>query len=78
MIVAAEIIFWSSVLLIGYAYVFYALLLAAFRRIAPPQVPSFTETLPSISIVIAAYNEEQAIKKRIQNCLALDLSLIHI
>lgn len=72
MIVAAEIIFWSSVLLIGYAYVFYALLLAAFRRIAPPQVPSFTQTLPSVSIVIAAYNEERAIKERIQNCLALE------
>ncbi len=67
-----EIIFWSSAGLIGYGYVFYALILAGLRRVFPPAPPSFTNELPSISVLIAAYNEEQAIKDRIANCLTLD------
>ncbi len=72
MFLTTEIIFWCSAFLIGYGYVFYALLLAIWRRVSPPTSPLFSDELPSISILIAAYNEERAIKARIQNCLALD------
>ncbi len=38
----------------------------------PPCPQNFSEALPSVSIVVAAYNEERAIKERVLNCLALD------
>ena len=66
------IVFWVSSVLILYAYVFYALILAAWATLSPA-IPSETgKELPPVSIIIAAYNEEQAIKARVENCLDLD------
>ena len=67
-----SIIFWAGAALIVYAYVFYAGLLAVLRRLAPPRPTRTGDHLPTISIIIAAYNEERAIEHRIKNCLALD------
>ena len=72
MSLSIEIIFWITAGLIGYGYVFYALILAGFYWALPPRAPVFTTALPRVSIVIAAYNEEQAIEARIENCLNLD------
>ncbi len=69
---ALEIVFWISMGLIAYSYVAYALILKLFTYLAPPKPPVTTEELPSVSIVIAAYNEERAIQDRITNCLHLD------
>ena len=58
-----EVIFWLSVAAVGYAYVGYPLLLTLISLIRPKPVHSKDWT-PSVSVIIAAYNEE--------------LSLIHI
>ncbi len=63
--------FWISSGLIFYVYVGYPALLflvSRFRR-TPRVDPSFT---PSISILIAAYNEERSIGAKIEDTLALD------
>lgn len=65
-------IFWLGTALVAYAYVFYAGLLALLRRLAPPKPTRQNDHLPTVSIIIAAYNEERAIQQRIKNCLALD------
>jgi cellulose synthase/poly-beta-1,6-N-acetylglucosamine synthase-like glycosyltransferase len=69
----AEICFWGSLFLLLYTYVGYPLvliLLAACKRASPP--PDTPEYWPTVSIVLAAYNEELVIRGRIKNLLNLD------
>ncbi|HXW97565.1 MAG TPA: glycosyltransferase, partial [Gemmatimonadales bacterium] len=59
--------------LLAYAYLAYPALLRLFGsfRSAPP-APADTPEWPLISIVVPAYNEEQAIRRTIESLLALD------
>jgi cellulose synthase/poly-beta-1,6-N-acetylglucosamine synthase-like glycosyltransferase len=61
------------ILLFGYAYVGYPLILRTLARLKPPPVrwPDLPEW-PAISITIPAYNEERAIRRTIESLLALD------
>src|SRR5687768_15276298 len=68
---AMELIFWVSVAAVGYAYVGYPLLLVLLRRIASKPVKS-AELTPSVSVVIAAYNEERDLAAKLENTLLLD------
>ena len=66
-----ELIFWLSFLFVGYVYLGYPALLALLRRCATrPVKKQYCE--PSVTIVIAAYNERQRIERKLRNCLALD------
>ena len=70
-----EIMFWVCVALIVYAYAIYPIVVwglsRLFGRLATS--PALAEDdLPSVSLLIAAYNEEQVIAPRIENALALD------
>lgn len=65
------LLFWSSALLIVYVYLGYPLaltLLARLRR-KPSEYPSY---LPTVTLLIAAYNEEDVIASKLENTLALD------
>ena len=66
-----EVIFWLSVAAIGYAYVGYPLLLLLLSRIRPKPVKSGHWT-PSVTVIIAAYNEERDLAAKLENTLALD------
>jgi cellulose synthase/poly-beta-1,6-N-acetylglucosamine synthase-like glycosyltransferase len=66
-----EVIFWLSVAAIGYAYVGYPILLILLSWIRPKPVKSGDWT-PSVSVIIAAYNEERHIAAKLENTLALD------
>lgn len=68
---AADLLFWSSAFLIFYSYAGYALLMALLARLwpEPRRDPSLE---PSISVMIAAYNEEECIEAKILETLALD------
>lgn len=68
-----SVIFWVCIGAVAYAYVGYPALLAVFARLfgKPPIVPS-EDDLPTLSIVIAAHNEESVISERVANLLALD------
>lgn len=68
---AALVMWWSSALLLAYGYAGYPLgiwVLGRFR--GRPNVRR--ETLPSMSLIVPAYNEAHAIKPKIDNCLELD------
>jgi cellulose synthase/poly-beta-1,6-N-acetylglucosamine synthase-like glycosyltransferase len=70
---SAEILFWLSLAALLYVYVGYPLILfcvSAFFNI-PQAKPGYT---PFLSILIAAYNEEAGIKKKIEQTLSLDYS----
>ncbi len=67
----AEIIFWTAVGLIGYAYVGYSvivLLLAQFAR----DTLKRGDIGPSVTFLITAYNEEKGIAQKLENTLSLD------
>ena len=68
---AARIVFWAAAFLLFYVYAGYPLLLAViaifFRRRRPG--PGYC---PRISVLIAAYNEEAAIERKIRQTLELE------
>ena len=67
----ARIVFWLAAFLLFYVYAGYPILLALIglfvRR--PSRDSGYT---PRISVLIAAYNEEEAIERKIQQTLALE------
>jgi len=67
----SEIIFWSAAALVVYAYVGYPILLAVVGLVRPRPVRKERRT-PSVSIVVAAYNEVEVIGPKLENLLALD------
>ncbi|WP_447859198.1 glycosyltransferase family 2 protein [Nitrospira calida] len=62
---------WTAFGLVGYVYFGYPLALWCLARLRP-QAVSFDAMTPSITLVISAYNEEQAIKPKLENTLRLD------
>jgi cellulose synthase/poly-beta-1,6-N-acetylglucosamine synthase-like glycosyltransferase len=59
------------VAVVAYAYVGYPLLLSLLSKIRPKPVHS-AEWTPSVSVIIAAYNEERDLAAKLENTLALD------
>jgi cellulose synthase/poly-beta-1,6-N-acetylglucosamine synthase-like glycosyltransferase len=68
-----EIVFWLSLAVLFYTYLGYPLLLAC-RSWLPQREASRPDDafLPQVSIVLAAYNEANHIRNKLENCLALD------
>src|SRR4051794_19766887 len=66
-------IFWVSAALIIYTHLGYPLvlrLLVALRRSGKP--PTEPSELPRVSLIVAAYDEEEVIEAKVANALALD------
>jgi cellulose synthase/poly-beta-1,6-N-acetylglucosamine synthase-like glycosyltransferase len=71
----AQQLFWLCLGLLVYVYVGYPLLcrlLAAVLRRSIDETPPADDALPSVSVVIAAYNEAAQIAATLENKLALD------
>lgn len=68
---AAEIVFWLSAAALFYTYAGYPLLLAVVSALRPRRVRR-GEFAPTVSVIITAYNEERALKAKLENTLALD------
>lgn len=69
------ILFWFSLCLVAYAYVGYpALIWLCARLFGRHEAPPFIEDgeLPTITLLIAAHNEQAVIGGRLENALALD------
>ena len=76
MTTAIEIVFWVCVALIGYAYAIYPIVVWTLSRLfgrSPVSARDLADhELPTVSLLIAAHNEEQVIARRLENALALD------
>jgi len=68
---AAKIVFWPAMFLLFYVYAGYPFLLALIGLFVGRRRAEAGYT-PRISVLIAAYNEEEAIERKIQQTLALE------
>lgn len=66
------VLFWGSVALILYAYVGYPVLLLLLGALRPADRDRARPHTPRVSLIISAYNEEDVIREKIVNSLALD------
>ena len=66
-----ELLFWLGTGVVFYVYLGYPAVLALIRIAATRPVRKVYQE-PSVSIVIAAYNERDRIERKIRNCLSLD------
>ena len=74
---ALEIVFWVSVGLIVYTHLGYPLLLLGpgrrLRRATTVRATGArTASCPAVSLIVAAYDEEEVIERKVANALALD------
>ncbi|HEY6550314.1 MAG TPA: glycosyltransferase family 2 protein, partial [Solirubrobacterales bacterium] len=66
-------IFWVSAALIVYTHVGYPLVLRALVALRRPRRTSHGQAeLPLVSLIVAAYDEEEVIEAKVANALALD------
>ena len=72
MTVALVLVFVLSFGLVVYGFVGYPLLLAAIVRLRGERPVRRGDILPSVSLVISAYNEATVIRTKLTNALALD------
>ncbi|HXD12047.1 MAG TPA: glycosyltransferase, partial [Anaerolineales bacterium] len=68
---ALTILFWLSMAGILYTYFGYPLLIAVLARLFP-KAADLHEGTPTVTLLIAAYNEEDVIEGKIQNSVALE------
>ena len=69
---AAELLFWSSIVLIAYVFAGYPAVLAMIGTVRPRPWHRDPEFRPRVSVVIAAYNEAELLSRKIENLLSLD------
>lgn len=65
------LLFWLCAGGIAYTYAGYPVLLALLARLRP-EIGPYPSATPSVTLLIAAYNEERAIEEKLENSLALD------
>lgn len=70
-------IFWISFLTVFYTYLGYGIILGMLvqikRRLSPKvEYPAFQEDWPEVTILIAAYNEKDFIRQKLENTFSLD------
>lgn len=66
-----EIILIGSLSVIAYTYAFYPLLISILAKVFPHPV-SKADYTPTITLLIVAYNSEELIAKKLDNCLSLN------
>jgi cellulose synthase/poly-beta-1,6-N-acetylglucosamine synthase-like glycosyltransferase len=70
-VIVLVILFWASAAALAWTHLAYPAAMAALARIASR--PALTEdVVPTVAVIVAAYNEEAVIARRIENLLALD------
>jgi poly-beta-1,6-N-acetyl-D-glucosamine synthase len=74
MLPATESVFWICFFILFYTYVGYPLLLRLLilikNIISPPQISN--DIYLPVTLIVAAYNEEDVIEEKIKNCMSLN------
>jgi cellulose synthase/poly-beta-1,6-N-acetylglucosamine synthase-like glycosyltransferase len=65
-------LFWSSLGALAWTQVGYPFAAGALARVRERRIAKDSTWEPSVSVIVAAYNEESVIERRLENLLALD------
>ncbi len=71
---ALKALFWTTLGALLWTHLLYPLAAAALARVRTRRVRK-AEIEPSVTVIVAAYNEEAVIERRLENLLALDYPL---
>jgi cellulose synthase/poly-beta-1,6-N-acetylglucosamine synthase-like glycosyltransferase len=66
------VLFWISLAALLWTHVGYPLFASLWARVAPRRIRSGDGATPTVAVIVAAYNEEGVIERRIANLLELD------
>lgn len=70
MIALLQVVFWISVGFVAYSYIVYPLILPVCARLFGRDTTPDVAHEPTVGVVIPAYNEEDVIRKKIDNVLS--------
>ena len=70
--IAAVVLFWGSLAALAWTHGLYPLTVALAARVRTRRVALDDAYLPSVALIVTAYNEEAAIERRLENLRALD------
>jgi cellulose synthase/poly-beta-1,6-N-acetylglucosamine synthase-like glycosyltransferase len=71
----AVVLFWGSLAALAWTHALYPVTVALAARIRTRRVALDDGYLPSVAVIVTAYNEESAIERRLENLRALDYPL---
>jgi cellulose synthase/poly-beta-1,6-N-acetylglucosamine synthase-like glycosyltransferase len=71
-VAVAKALFWGSLGALAWTHVGYPLAAGALARVRRRPVAADPSREPTVSVIVAAYNEEAVIGRRLENLLALD------
>ena len=67
-----QILFWSSLFIVIYTFLGYGVIITLLAKFKLKSKIEKLTDLPEITFLVAAYNEEDIIEEKIQNCLQLE------
>jgi glycosyltransferase involved in cell wall biosynthesis len=70
-VIAVEVVFWGCLAALVWTHAAYPLVAAVLARVRPRRVRR-GDAEPRVCVIVAAYNEERVIERRLENLLALD------
>ncbi len=70
--IAAVVVFWASLAALAWTHALYPAVVAIAARLRTNPVTVDDGYLPRVAVIVAAYNEEEAIERRIANLRELD------
>jgi cellulose synthase/poly-beta-1,6-N-acetylglucosamine synthase-like glycosyltransferase len=71
-VIAAYVLFWGSLAALAWTHALYPLTVAFAARTHTRRVALDDGYLPSVAVIVTAYNEESSIERRLENLRALD------
>jgi cellulose synthase/poly-beta-1,6-N-acetylglucosamine synthase-like glycosyltransferase len=71
-VIAAVVLFWGSLAALAWTHALYPAVVAIAARLHTRRVALDDGYLPSVAVIVTAYNEEGAIERRLENLRALD------
>lgn len=75
MLIYINYIFWISMITVVYTYLGYAILLillVKIKQLIDHKSKIYSNVLPSVTLFVAAYNEESYIREKIENSMSID------
>src|SRR5256885_9525507 len=68
-------LFWGSLAALAWTHLFYPATVALAARVRTRRIARDDAFLPTVAVIVTAYNEEDAIERRIENLRELDYPL---